>query len=153
MKRAQHLAGTLAGVLGGDPWYGSAINPLLTGVTAVAAAARPLEQTHTIWEIIRHMDAWNRVCLRRLAGEAIAEPPEDFPIPESVTPAAWQQDRMSLNESCRELIAKTSRLSGAELATTVAGKTYSIDYLIEGAGQHWIYHAGQIALLRRALKS
>lgn len=151
MKRAQHLAGTLGEIFDGDPWYAAAVNPVLAGVTAVAAAARPLEQAHTIWEITLHLDAWNRVCLRRLAGEAVEEPLVDFPGPEMVTPAAWLQSRARLGESCRELIDKAGRLTEAELAMTVAGKSYTVDFLIEGAGQHWIYHGGQIALLRRAL--
>ncbi len=151
MKRAQHLATTLGEIFDGDPWYASAVNPGLAGITAVAAAARPLEQAHSIWEITLHMDAWNRVCLRRLTGEAAAEPPEDFPGPETITPDGWRQGRARLNESCRELIDKAGRLTDAELAKTVAGTAYTVEFLIEGVGQHWIYHAGQIALLRRAL--
>ena len=151
MTRAQHLSGTLGEIFDGDPWYASALNPVLAGITAVAAAARPLAQAHSIWEITLHMDAWNRVCLRRLAGEAVAEPPVDFPGPETVTPDAWRQSRAQLSDSCRELIDKAGRLTEAELAKTVAGKSHSVDYLIEGVGQHWIYHAGQIALLLRAL--
>ena len=151
MERARHLATTLAEIFDGDPWYASALNPVLADISAVTAAARPLELAHSIWEITLHIDAWNRVCLRRLAGEAVAEPPEDFPGPETITPDAWRQSRVQLSESCRELIAKAGRFTEAELAKTVAGKTYTVDFLIEGAGQHWIYHAGQIALLRRAM--
>jgi hypothetical protein len=151
MTRAQHLSVTLTDILDGDPWYASSLKSILQGVTPVAAAARPLTGAHTIWEIAAHIDSWNRVCLRRLAGEAVLEPDVNFPAPESISPEEWRQLQIRLDASCRELIAGVASLTPAELAATVPGKTDTVDFLIEGVGQHWIYHSGQMALLKRAL--
>ena len=153
MTRAQHLSATLAAILDGDPWYAPPLKTALDGVSAVTAAARPLGGAHSIWEITLHLDAWNRVCLRRLAGEAVEEPPADFPTPGTIGPAEWREARMRLDASCRELMDRAARLSGEDLERVVAGKDYTADFLIEGAGQHWIYHGGQISLLGRAMRS
>ena len=150
-QRAQRLADILADVLEGDPWYGAPLKFTLQGVTAVTAAARPLEASHTIWEIVCHIDAWNRVCLRRIAGESDVRPPVDFPVPETITPGEWRQVQVHMDESCRRVIAQAAQLSEAQLASIVPGKDYTVHFLIEGVCQHWIYHSGQIAILRRAL--
>ncbi len=149
MTRAQQLAATLADILEGDPWYASSIKSTLHGITAVAAATRPLAGAHTIWEIAAHLDAWNHVCLLRLNGETAGEPAVNFETPETISPSEWLQVQLRLDASCRQIIARAAGMTGAELAVTIPGKEYTADFLIEGTGQHWIYHCGQIAVLRR----
>lgn len=151
MNRAQQIAATLTDILEGDPWYASCIKAMLHGVTAVAAASQPLAGAHTIWEIATHMDAWNHVCLRRASGETVAEPPVNFPAPDEITPEEWRSVQVRLDNSCRQVIARAGKLTDAELAVIVPGKDYTVDFLMEGMGHHWIYHSGQIAMLRRGL--
>lgn len=151
MTRAQKIAATLTGILEGDPWYGPSVRATLQGITAVAAAAQPIEAAHSIWQLVTHMNAWNHVCLRRMAGEAVEEPPINFQRPEAITPEEWRQVQFRLDESCRMVIVKASLLTDSELAVIAPDQTYTIDFMLEGLGQHWAYHAGQIGLLRRAV--
>jgi DinB superfamily len=148
---AQHLVDTLTNLLEGDPWYGPSLKAALQGITAVASAARPLANAHTIWEIAAHMDAWNRVCLRRLEGETVGEPEINFEGPATISPEQWRIVLARLDESCRLLIARARGMSDAELAVVISGEAYRADFLLEGVGQHWVYHAGQIALLGRSV--
>jgi uncharacterized damage-inducible protein DinB len=149
VTRSAHLAVTLSDILAGDPWYAPALMSVLAGITPSAAAARPLgAQSHSIGQIAGHIEAWNRVCWRRLAGEAVAEPPVNFPSPSALTAGEWDEARRGLEASCRELIAYATAATAADLARSIPGKNYTTEFLLEGAGQHWIYHAGQIAMLR-----
>lgn len=151
MTRSQQLAAMLTEILEGEPWYASSLKGILHGISPVSAAARPLDGVHTIWEIAGHLDAWNRVCLRRATGETVPEPPVNFPAPDAITPDEWRQVQVRLDESCRQIITHAASLGPAELVSTVPGKDYTVDFLFEGVAQHWIYHSGQIALLRRSL--
>ncbi len=93
MTRARQLAATLTEIFEGDPWYAPSVKAALDGITAVAAAAQPITGAHTIWEITAHMDAWNQVCLRRLAGEVCVEPDVNFAEPDEISPNAWRRLR------------------------------------------------------------
>ena len=152
MSRALQLTNALTEILEGEPWYSNSVLATLHGITAVAAATRPLAGAHTIWEITAHLDAWNDVCLRRLAGEEVPEPAINFEAPESITPEAWREVQSRFSASSRRLIARTAIMSDAALEATVPGKDYDAGFLIVGVGQHWVYHSGQIAMLRRAVQ-
>ena len=53
----------------GEAWHGPAVLTLLEGVTAEQAAAHPVAGAHSIWELVLHIEAWERACSRRLAGD------------------------------------------------------------------------------------
>jgi hypothetical protein len=42
----------------GDPWHGSPLRTLLAGIIPEVAAARPIRNVHSVWEIVLHMTAW-----------------------------------------------------------------------------------------------
>jgi len=41
-------------------------------------------------------------------------------------------------------------LPDQRLTEQVPGKTYNIRFMLEGVAQHELYHAGQIAILKKA---
>jgi hypothetical protein len=58
----------------GDPWHGSPLRQILTGLTSAQAAARPLPKAHSIWELVLHMTGWKNETRRRLSGAPAGEP-------------------------------------------------------------------------------
>jgi hypothetical protein len=48
------------------------------------------------------------------------------------------------------LVEIVSGLDEVRLGETVAGKAYSTAHMIRGVSQHMAYHAGQIALIKKA---
>jgi hypothetical protein len=54
----------LRNVYDGDPWHGSAITTVLSGVDAETAARRSIPNAHTIWELVLHMTDGRRVASR-----------------------------------------------------------------------------------------
>jgi hypothetical protein len=139
----------------GDAWHGPSLRELLKGVTAKQANSKPSPGIHSIWEIVLHLTAEQDVARRRLAGETIVDlPPElDWPrIPDN-SETAWQQTIDRLVESKQKLGQSISKLSDHRLEETVPGKGYSAYVLLHGVIQHNLYHAGQIAILKKLAPS
>ena len=55
---------------------GDSLFEILEGVTAERAAARPVANAHSIWELVLHIAAWDGVVRRRMTGVAVAELPD-----------------------------------------------------------------------------
>jgi hypothetical protein len=136
----------------GDAWHGPALRELLFGVGAEQAAARPIPNAHSIWELVRHIIGWENVFRLRLEGQPLSAPPEgDFPPIEGTSQEAWVETLCRLDDSHAQLINMVAGLSGSTLKEKVAGKDYTTRFLISGIVCHHVYHAGQIALLKKAI--
>jgi uncharacterized damage-inducible protein DinB len=57
MTEIQRLADQLNRAYYRESWHGPTVTEILEGVTHEQAAARPMEQVHSIWEIVLHMAA------------------------------------------------------------------------------------------------
>jgi uncharacterized damage-inducible protein DinB len=146
-----------------NPWHGPATADLLAGVSPSMAAARPVADGHSIWEIVLHMTGWQREVARRLGGAAPGLPDEgDWPVPpESSAESsgdAWDQAQAGLRESLKQLAHAVSALSDQDLETRIGtsdrplGTGVTKAETVIGMLQHNAYHSGQIALLLKALR-
>jgi hypothetical protein len=150
----------LAKATAGDAWYGPSALSLVEDLTPAEAAARPVPGGHSIWEIVLPMRSWAREVERRLAGAEPAPPAEgDWPEVGAPTADAWDRARRELAEACERLGARVEGFAGAwdgevggerrpELGTGV-----SYAEMAAGVLEHTVYHAGQIALLRKQVRS
>jgi len=144
LKRAQE----------GQAWHGPSLRELLVGVTAEQAAAKPIPNAHSIWELVNHVVAWEQIARRRLEGEAATEIPDEvnFPPVTDASEEAWQATLQSLEASNRSLREGIKRIDDARLEEIASGTSYSNYFLLHGVIQHDLYHAGQIALLKKAIQ-
>jgi uncharacterized damage-inducible protein DinB len=141
----------------GDPWHGSPLRDLLNGIGCEVAAAHPIRSIHSVWEIVLHMTAWKNEVRRRLSGAPAGTPEEgDWPAVPAPTPEAWQAAVDRLEQAHTALIAAIKEFPESKLfeATndprdreTGAGVSHYV--LLHGIVQHDVYHAGQIALVRK----
>lgn len=135
----------------GEAWHGPSVKEVLAGVTAVQAAAKPLPNAHSIWDIVQHIAFWENGLRRRLAGEVFKASLEDeWPAVTDTSEAAWQNALAALERGQHELRQAISELTEARLSERVPGEPYSIYFMLHGVIQHDLYHAGQIALLKKA---
>ena len=135
----------------GDAWHGPSLREVLEGVDAERAARRPLSGVHSIWEIVLHVSAWKDALCRRLEGTAIElAGEEDWPPVRAAGKAAWKETLAELDERHRALYGLTAGMSDSRLLDPVPGKDHDVYFMLHGAVQHDIYHAGQIAVLRKA---
>jgi len=136
----------------GDAWHGPAVMEILKGVSAKQAAARPIPNAHSIWELVLHVTTWQSVVVRRLKGEAYnPSPAEDYPPISDKSAAAWKRALATLRRTHAELTAAVNRLPESRLSEIVPGAKYTIEFMLEGVIQHDLYHVGQMALLKKAL--
>lgn len=154
MSEGIRIAEQLRRAFEGEAWHGPALMELLAGVDAAAAAARPLPGAHTIWEILHHVAAWEAIALRRLRGERVVDVPsaEDWPPVVERTAAAWTRDLEATRQGNARLRAALAGLDDVSLMAIVPGQDYDNYVLLHGAVQHDLYHAGQIALLKKGLR-
>lgn len=125
---------------------------LLSDVSAEQAARRPIESAHSIWELVLHISAWERIVRERLTSETAVEPTdeENFPPVRDASEEAWKETLMRLEEGNRALRDRIAQLDEAQLDDIVPGAPYSVYFMLHGVIQHDLYHAGQIALLKKA---
>lgn len=138
----------------GEAWHGPSLRELLDGVTAEQAAAKPIPNAHSIWELVNHIIAWEQIVKARLEGKALAEIADEvnFPPVTDTSEAVWQATLQSLDASNQSLRDSIRQIDDARLEEMVEGASYPIYALLHGAIQHDLYHAGQIALLKKALQ-
>jgi uncharacterized damage-inducible protein DinB len=136
----------------GKPWYGRALCKLLAGVTAERAAAHPIAGAHSIWQEVLHCITWRKVATRLLNGEKVpsVSGKTNWPKPPATSAAAWQQTLDELAQTQVSLEAAIAALTDKRLSEKAPEKSFSLYVLLHGVIQHDAYHAGQIALLRKA---
>jgi uncharacterized damage-inducible protein DinB len=151
MSYIQTIIDDLKNIHDGDAWHGPSLKEIISGVTAKQAAAKPMANAHSIWELILHIAAWEGVFISRLAGLHMNEPEEgDFPVVTDTSEEAWRRTLANFDETHRSLVVAIAALTDDRLRETVAGKDYTVDYMLRGILRHRVYHAGQIALLKKS---
>ena len=120
---------------------------------AARAAARPIAHAHTIWDLVLHIAAWDDAVLRRLGGAAVElSDVENFPPVTDTSDAAWRKALAEVRSVHEKLAAAVAALPDSRLDEMVPGKEgahYTFYYMLHGVVQHELYHAGQIALLKK----
>jgi uncharacterized damage-inducible protein DinB len=147
------IADQLRRAFEGDAWHGPSLLELLEDVDAATAAAKPLPDAHSIWELVLHIAAWDRAGLRRLEGEKakLKEKANFPPVPESPTEDAWRKAVAAVTQTHQTLVETVGGLKKKRLRDQVPGKPYDFCHMFHGIAQHELYHAGQIAILKKAV--
>lgn len=144
------IADQLRRAFEGDAWHGPALLELLQDVNAGTAAANPLADAHSIWELVLHIAAWDGAALRRIAGEKIQlAGVANFPVVPKPTEAAWRKAVTQAKRTHDVLVKTVARLPESRLRERVPGKKYDFGHMLHGVAQHELYHAGQIAILKK----
>ena len=150
-SEATRIADQLRRAFDGDAWHGPALLELLADVDAATAAAKPVAGVHSIWELVLHIAVWDRVACRRLAGEKW-QPTGDanFPPVRKAASAAWRKAVADTKRAHEAFVKTVAALPDARLRERVPGKKYDFYHMLHGLAQHELYHAGQIAIRKKA---
>ena len=135
----------------GTAWHGPSLLELLADVSAAKAAARPIAGAHSIWELVLHIAAWDNAVTRRLAGDrAELAGEENFPVVNDTSDEEWQRALETLKSCHQQLHDAIGALEDARLDERILAGMPSTYGTLHGVIQHDLYHAGQIALLKKA---
>jgi len=146
------IADQLRRAFDGDAWHGPSLRELLSEVKAAQASAHPLPGAHSIWELVLHIEVWTGAALRSIQGTPmpkIVGTTEDWRTVGDSSPEAWNKTVKNLFETKDQLAAAIEKFEDSRLTETVPGRKYDFYYLFHGIVQHSLYHAGQIALLKK----
>ena len=150
MKETERIQDQLRRAFEGGAWHGPSVLELLDGVTAEQAAARPIPGAHSIWELVLHIGAWEGACNRRLAGDRAELPTEeDWPAVNDVSDEAWEKTKAALREGHYTLRESIALVEDTHLDEPILQGMPSVYATLHGAVQHDLYHAGQIAILKK----
>ena len=150
-SESTRIADQLRRAFYGEAWHGPAMLELLKDVDAATAAAKPIDDVHSIWELLLHVAAVDMAGLVRLSGKKCQlKGNRNFPPVPQPTPEAWRQAVADAKQSHDRLVQTVEKLSDERLRETVPGKPYDFYHMLHGIAQHELYHAGQIAILKKA---
>ena len=119
---AARIADQLRRAFEGGAWHGDSLFKILKGVTA-AQAARPIPRTHTIWELVLHIAAWDGAVRRRLDGTAVRlSAAKNFPAVTDASETAWRAARAEVRHVHEELVAAVAALPTRDFAIWFRGR-------------------------------
>ncbi len=154
MTEIERILDQLKRAFEGNAWHGPSVREVLAGVTAEQAVARPLPGGHTIWELTHHIAVWEGAGRRRLEGDRAQidiSSPEDWPPANDASEEAWEKSKAALDRGHQALVEAVARVPESRLDEPILEGLSSVYVTLHGVIQHDLYHAGQIAILKKAL--
>jgi uncharacterized damage-inducible protein DinB len=154
MTEIERILDQLRRAYEGQAWHGPSVREVLAGVTAAQAHARPLANAHSIWELVQHIAVWESVGRRRLEGDRAQidiSSPEDWPPPDDTSEEAWEQAKAALDRGHQAFVEAIQRVPESRLDSPIFDGMSTVYVTLHGVIQHDLYHAGQMAMLKKAL--
>ncbi len=157
MNEVDRIRDQIERAFDGDPWCGPSLMEVLEGIDASLAAIRVLGVSHSIWEIVLHVSGWQGAVADRIAGKPVAMPEAGgWPEAAGRDAEAWEAAKRGLVDSHRRLLIALDGLSESDLDHRVGdsrnqamGTGMTAFANLHGIAQHAMYHAGQIAILKK----
>jgi hypothetical protein len=153
----EHLWGLLDEAYNRAAWHGPNLRGSIRGLTAREAALSPGAGRHNIWEIVVHAAYWKYTVRRRLLGEKRGSfflPGSNwFVRPMDRSEKAWRADVNLLEREHQRLKEAVSSFQPENLDRPARGSKTLARRLIVGIAFHDVYHAGQIQLIKKLLKT
>lgn len=154
MTQTSLLADQVRRAFDGEAWHGDPMMEILEGISAKQAAQRPINNGHSIWELVLHIEAWDSAVLRRSGGTAVElSDTENFPAVKDTSETAWRKAVQGMKDTHEKLVKAVAAFPDSRLQERVPGKKekyHDFYYMFSGIVQHELYHAGQIAILKKA---
>ena len=147
MNESLRIADQLHRTFFGGAWHGPAVKELLSGVAAGDAAAHPLPSAHSIWELVHHLHAWIAEADATVRGKRYEslKGDRDWPPVTNTSAEAWAE-ALAAFERAEESLEEAVRAFPPEKLGEGDRSSYT---LLHAIAHHNLYHAGQIALLKK----
>ncbi|MGD9723934.1 MAG: DinB family protein [Pirellulales bacterium] len=150
MREVELIAKQIERTFSGPAWHGPSVEQVLQGVDAKTACAASPGGDHTLWQIVDHMAFWEAAVLRWLSGELVQPKDEDsWSAVSDASEAAWQATLAQLRRGHQQLLDVVRSLDDGRLKEKLFDDMPSVYGILHGVAQHNVYHAGQIALLKK----
>jgi len=151
MTAIERIVEQMRAAFEGGAWHGPALMEVLKDVSAFKAGFRPYDSTHSIFSLVLHISATQAVLLRRINGEDAGLNESDFwEEPPKATDENWANALYVLASQEAALRRAVAQFAESKLDLPLMPSGTSSAYTnFHGHIQHMLYHAGQIALLKK----
>ena len=151
MNEIQRILDQMDRAFSGDAWHGPCLQALLDGVSPKMPPGAGFRTHHSIWELVHHIRAWKIIAQHRLKDEVVEVTTErDWPHVWETSEIVWKRALDDLTESHVRLREAVKGLQEERLREKTPACPDSIYVMLHGLVQHDLYHAGQIAILKKA---
>ena len=139
----QNIAQRLENIYQGEPWFGESLQTKLESVSTEKAYAQPVNNRHSIAEILSHMEFWRKSFIEQLKGNDASaysgDSPENWPSVENLKKLGWEKQKELFRETQQDLVKllRTSKSVNEDLINN-----------LNGLVDHDIYHIGQIGIVK-----
>jgi hypothetical protein len=138
-------------------WHGTNLRGALRGLSREVLLWRPGGPRNNIWELALHAAYWKYAVRRRLTGDkrgSFALVGSNFWRRSASTSIdRWDQDLALLVSEHAALRQAVIEFPQSRLVDRPARSVFTYEALVHGAAAHDLYHAGQIQLLKRLVRS
>ena len=152
MKETKRTLKLFADLYSADPWIGVNIHNTLQQISSAQAAKKIQPQWNSIWQITNHIISWRENVLKRIQGEVITTPTDNYMVSVyDTSEIAWQHTMERMEISQTKWLAFLEDCDKACFKEKYQANDMSYYEHIHGILQHDAYHLGQIVLLSKAL--
>ena len=153
-KEIQSIIRRIENVNSGTPWFGRAVYALLDEVDPKKSYEKPEGSEHSLIDLLYHMITWADFSLKRLQQDkendlAAAEKLDWRKIDPKVH--TWKKGLAEFKSIHKKIIAILKKKDDGFLKEIVDYRNYNYRFLLNGMIEHNIYHAGQVAYLKKLL--
>lgn len=155
----EYIIQQLKEIRAGKPWMGNSIADKLNDLDETLVFQRPLENLHSVAEIISHLTFWRREALLKIKtgqGSKTDDDPENWLSNDILQLKGWDNIKKEYDDTLSELIALLEDKEDVFLSQTYYDTDYKGDYpysfLINGMLHHDVYHLGQLGIVIKLLE-
>ena len=153
MEETNRISKLFDDLYDGHPWIDVMIKPTLDGITALQAASRIYDNWNTIWEIVNHMISWRENVLRRVQGEVIQSPANNYiEVVNDTSENAWQETLERFAATQKAWTGFLKKFNPADFENQYAPNGLSYYEHMHGILQHDAYHLGQIVIMSKRVR-
>lgn len=154
-KEINSIIRNLENILDGEPWYGRSVYALMREVDESRASIKPSKNSHSMTELLYHMITWAEFTLSRIEKDQVNDLAASEKLDwREIDPQihGWEEGLSAFIACHQHIIALLHTKDDEFLKEKVDYRNYNYRFLLNGLIQHNIYHAGQIATLKKLLE-
>ena len=155
----ENIIQQLEEVQNGKLWIGSNFDSKLNQVNEKSAFLRPIENLHSVAEIISHLTLWRKETILKIKtgkGSKTDDCEENWLANHKLEILGWDNIKLEYDKTLSELIdllkSKDDEFLNEQYYDTDFKDNYEYRFVINGMLHHDIYHLGQLGIIIKYLK-
>ncbi len=155
----ENIIQQLKEIQNGKLWIGSTFDSKLNQVNENAFFLRPIENLHSVAEIISHLTLWRKETILKIhtgKGSKTDDCEENWLTNDKLKIIGWKSIKSQYDNSLLELIEllreKDDKFLSEQYYDTDFKGYYKYRFVINGMLHHDIYHLGQLGIIINYLK-